>query len=103
MSNGAPAAVIIASRIRKYIRILKEKGATSPEKAIELHEIVNRKNLIFRRLVRKEVIIEKFPDKYWLNLENLEQYTKTRRKVVGFTLLFLLLIILIMAILGKGG
>ncbi len=102
MSNGATAATVVAARINKYIRRLREKGATSPEKAVTLEDIHMRRSLIFRRLVKREVIVRKGEDKYWLNLQNLESYRKSRRKVVAFFLLLLLLMILIVAILQMG-
>lgn len=80
----SPAPMIIA-KTRRIIRRFENVDATSPGNARTLEELNLRHGLILGRLLRKEVIVEASPQRYYLNrrnLPNFEESRKTRMKVV---------------------
>ncbi len=86
---------IVAAQFRKIVRSFQTREAYSSATARTVEELGIRHSLIFRRLVRKGVIIESGSEKYYLDKDRLEQYTKIRRKVVLLILLAIACAVLI--------
>jgi hypothetical protein len=86
---------IVAAQFRKIVRSFQTREVYSSAKALSIEELGVHHNFIFRRLVRKGVIIESGPGKYYLNRDRLEQYVQWRRKIVLFILLAMVLAVLI--------
>jgi hypothetical protein len=72
-------AVIVAVKFRKMISRFLDSGTTSPRNAKTLQELNIRAGLMFSRLLKREVIIEPVPGRYYLNEENLATYRHSRR------------------------
>ena len=89
------SGAIVAAQFRKIVRSFQTREAFSSSSARTKEELGVRHNLIFRRLVRKGVIIESGPGKYYLDRNRLEQYLQLRRKILLFILLAMVLAILI--------
>jgi len=95
----SPAPMIIA-KTRRIILRFQNADATSPRNARTLEELNLRHGLIFRRLLRKGVIVEASPQRYYLNRENLFEYNEIRRSRIKVLLLVIAVIIIIAAIYG---
>jgi hypothetical protein len=86
---------IVAAQFRKIVRSFQTREAFSSSTARTKEELGVRQNFIFRRLVRKGVIIESGNDKFHLDRNRLDQYLQMRRKIVQFILLAIALALLI--------
>jgi len=93
----SPAPMIIA-KARKIIRRFEDADATSPRKARTLEELNLRNGLIIRRLLRKEVIVEASPQRYYLNREHLLNYENSR-KIRRNAVLVIIAVIVIFAMI----
>ena len=80
---------IVAAQYKKIVRSMQTHEAFSASTAKTPEELGVRYGLIFRRLVRKGVIIETGSGKYYFDRNRYEQYNQMRRK---FALLVLLAI-----------
>ncbi len=89
------SGAIMASQSRKIVRSFQTREAYSSATARTIEELGIRHSLIFRRLVRKGVIVESGSGKYYLDKDRLEQYTQIRRKIGFFILLAIVLALLI--------
>jgi predicted transcriptional regulator len=89
------SGAFVAAQFRKIVRLFQTHEAYSSSTARTTEELGVRHNLIFRRLVRKGVIIESGSGKYYLYKDRLEQYTQMRRKIALFILLAIALALLI--------
>lgn len=94
----AMIVAIIVIRTKKLIKLFKQTGTTTPRSAKTVDELGTRHNLIFRKLVRREVLKEASPERYYLSEENLEDYLKRRRLRVFIVLMILLGLIIIDAL-----
>lgn len=89
------SGAIVAAQFRKIVRNFQTHKAYSSDTARTTDELGVRRNLIFRRLVGKGVIIESGPDKYYIDRDRLEQHVQLRRKIALFVLLAIALALLI--------
>ena len=82
---------ILLIKMNRYIRIFRAAGATNPSNAIipAAHGI--RNSLIFKRLIRKGVLVAASDNKYYLNQEKEVFYRKHRQKIVVVLLVLILL------------
>ena len=87
--------VIIMSKIRRLISVFRITGTTSSQNAKTLDDLNIKSNLIFRRLLMREVIIAVGEYKYYLSEENLIKYNKRRQRIVLSFIVILILILLI--------
>jgi hypothetical protein len=87
-------AIIIIAKIRKVIRRFKETGSTSPQTAKTLEELNVDYRFAFRKMLKREIIIEASPNRYYLNEENLAGYNNTRRMIMLVVILLLALVII---------
>jgi hypothetical protein len=95
MVSPNATGAIVAAKFRKIVRSFQTREAYSSSTARTIEELGVRHSLIFRRLVRKGVIVESGSGKYYLDKDRLEQYTQIRRKIVFFILLAIALAVLI--------
>lgn len=88
--------ILIAAKTKKYKRLFRKAGATSPSTAIipEQHGI--RKTLVFSKMVRDGILIQ-VNDGYYLD-EFKNDSTVSRRMQAVFYLIIGLLIILILVL-----
>ncbi len=93
----SPAPMIIA-KTRRIFRRFEDADATSPRNARTLEELNLRHGLIIRRLLRKEVIVEASPQRYYLNREHLLNYENSR-KIRMKTVLVVIAVIVIFAMI----
>jgi hypothetical protein len=98
MSNGAVAAVIMI-RIKRIMAYMRDRGATTPDRAIAAVDIPYSKTWIFRRLVRYE-IIRMQGDSYYMDETAAQEYLSTRRKRAIILLLSLFLFFVMAMILS---
>lgn len=86
---GFPAFVSLA-KAKKIIRHFNEAGAYNAGSAISADSIGIR-GFIFRRLIRKGILVEVTGNRYYLDFEMLKLYRASRAKRISF-LVFLLVI-----------
>lgn len=94
----AMIVAIIVVRTKKIINQFKQTGTTSPQNAKTIGELGIRGNLIFRKLVRRGVLKEAAPERFYLSEENLDDYLRTRR-LRAFLVLAILLVLIIIDVL----
>jgi|WetSurMetagenome_2_1015567.scaffolds.fasta_scaffold187988_3 hypothetical protein len=90
--------IIVVLRIKKLINRYKISGTISPQSAKTLKELNIRRSLVLRKLLRRNVIIESAPGKFYLQENNLIEYLKNRRRRMK-TVVIILMIIMILLIL----
>jgi len=73
-------AVIVAST-RRIIRAFRRVEATSPGTAKTLEEIGCRRNLSFRKLERRGVLVEVPGGRYYLDEDAAEEFATYRRTI----------------------
>jgi hypothetical protein len=86
---------IIVVRTKKIINRFKLSGTTTPHTAKTAGELNIRENLIFRKLVRRNVLIEVSPGRYYLHNEHLEDYLRARRMRILLAISVIIILILI--------
>ena len=84
--------IIMVARRRKIIQRFRNSGATTPLNAKTLQELNLRGRLIISRMVRRNLLVETQPGKYYLQENLLEEYYRQRR-------MLLLVVMIILAIL----
>jgi len=87
--------IIIVIRFKKIINQFKVTGTTTPRAAKTLLELNIRNSLIFKNLVRRNVIVEISPDRFYLQEDHLDEYIRARRMRMLLTIGILILLILI--------
>jgi len=98
MSNGAVAAVIMI-RIKRIMAYMRNRGATTPDRAISVADIPYSGKWYFRRLIKYEVI-RMHGDSYYMDETAAQDYLCARRKRVIILLLFLFFFFVIAMILS---
>ena len=88
-------AVIIIVRTRKIIEIFINSDTTNPYNAKSLEVLNISSSFIFKRLLRRGVIIEIGFEKYYLNEGNLIKYNIRRRKIIIVVFLIIIAFVLI--------
>jgi hypothetical protein len=79
--TGSPGTVVAIQR-KKIIRRFIASGAITYKDSKTLDEIGVRDSLIFKRLLRQGLINEAYVDRYYLDMERVQQDTAERRRVV---------------------
>jgi len=81
LASLAPLVVIlvVAWRLRVLIRAFKRIGALSPDSAVPATNLNVRRGALFRRLVRRRIIIESPGDRYYLDEARYDTWRSTRR------------------------
>lgn len=87
--------IIVVARIRKIANRFIETGTTSPGTAKSPFELGIRHSLLFSRLIRRNVIIEVAPGRYYLNESNYQDYRQRRRSIALIIAAVLILLILL--------
>lgn len=90
---GFPAFVSMA-KAKKIIRHFNEAGAYNASSAISTDGSGIRKGFIFRRLVRKGILMETSESRFYLDFENLQHYRASRAKRISFILFLIIIFIL---------
>jgi predicted nucleic acid-binding Zn ribbon protein len=83
------------SKIRRLITIFRITRTTSIQNAKSFDDLKINSTLIFRGLLKREVVLAVGNDTYYLSEENLLKYNKRRQKIVLGFLVVLILILLI--------
>ena len=86
------SAAFIVAKQNQYLRRFQEAGAISPDTAKGLEQVGCRDSRMFRRLVRREVIRQAGPGKYYLDVEAAQAFRKARRERALNALLIILVI-----------
>ena len=89
MSSG-----FIIAKQNQYMKRFQEAGAVAPESAMSLEQVGLRDSRMFQRMVRREVICQAAPGKYYLDVEAAQVFRKARRERA----LNALLIVLVLAV-----
>jgi hypothetical protein len=89
------AAFIIAKQ-NQYLRRFQEAGAISPDTAKSLVQVGCRDSRMFQRMVRREVIWQAVPGKYYLDVEAAQAFRKARRERALNALLIVLVITVVL-------
>jgi hypothetical protein len=75
MSSG-----FIIAKQNQYMRRFQEAGAVSPETARSLEQVGCRDSRMFQRMVRRDVICQAAPGKYYLDVQAAQGFRKARRE-----------------------
>jgi hypothetical protein len=89
MSSG-----FIIAKQNQYMRRFQEARAVSPDTAMSLEQVGCRDSRMFQRMVRREVIRQVTPGKYYLDVQAAQIFRKARRERA----LNALLIVLVLAV-----
>ena len=87
--------ILIMARTRKIIDRFKNSGSTNPQNAKTLQELNLRSRWIVSRMVRRNLIVETQPGKYYLQENMINEYYQKRRKRVIVVLMILLAFVII--------
>ncbi|MDD8026213.1 MAG: hypothetical protein PHI34_06855 [Acidobacteriota bacterium] len=85
----------------QYIRRFKKAEATDPASARPLDEIRVRDNHVFRGLARKGVFVDAGAGRYYIDLDQAEEFIALRRRIAFFIFLFVGVILIVLLLLGK--
>jgi hypothetical protein len=88
-------AVVIITKIKKFINRFKETGTISPQTAKTLDQLNLERRFIYRKLFKHEVIIESSANRFYLHEGNLIEYNNKRRMVMFIIISILAIIILV--------
>jgi predicted nucleic acid-binding Zn ribbon protein len=89
---SAPAVILI--KMNRYIRIFREAGATNPSQSIIPEEHGIRNSYIFKKLVRKGILIPVDDQRYYLDEVKEADDRKRRRTMVSILLLLIVALII---------
>ena len=89
------SAFIIAKQ-NQYLRRFQEAGAISPETAKGLEQVGCRDTRMFQRMVRREVIRQTAPGKYYLDVGAAQAFRQARRERALTALLIILVIAVVL-------
>lgn len=87
------AAIIVVAVNKRLINRFKDTGATNPNSARSLDELNTRRSLIFRRYVRRGILIE-FNSRYYLDEQRLVEYKSKKRRILIPVIILLLAVLL---------
>lgn len=87
------AAIIVVAVNKRLINRFKDTGATNPNSARSLDELNTRRSLIFRRYVRRGILIE-FNSRYYLDEQRLAEYKSKKRRILIPVIILLLAVLL---------
>jgi len=96
----ALAILVVAWRLRMLIRAFTGLGALSPDSAATTSSLNVRRGALFRRLIRRHVIIESSGDRYYLDLAQYHRWRSTRRTRALIVLAALIALIAISWVAG---
>jgi hypothetical protein len=99
MTPVYPFPAIIAIKVHKILERFKQHGAVTPDSALPLEKIGVSKRLVLQRLIRRGVIMEVTPDKYYLNKENLAVYNRNRRTRAAIVVVFIIIALVLYVLL----
>jgi hypothetical protein len=88
--TGAPGAVVAIQR-KKIIRRFIASGAISYKDSKTLDEIGVRNSLIFKRLLRHGIIHEAYVDRYFLDMERVQEDEQERRRIITILMVLIAL------------
>lgn len=95
-SFAAPvAALVLAWRIWTLVRAFIGLGAVSPETAVPAARLGVRQGAVFRRLIRRRVIVATAAGTYYLDQARYHEWRSTRRRRALIALSVMLALILI--------
>ncbi|HVM72265.1 MAG TPA: hypothetical protein VMT91_10940 [Anaerolineales bacterium] len=89
------AAFIIAKQ-NQYLRCFQEAGAVSPNTAMSLEQAGCQDSRMFQRMVRRKVIRQAMPGKYYLDVEAARAFRKARRERALTALVIILVVAVVL-------
>lgn len=81
-----PVSASALARQRRYISAFRERGATSPERAVTLGELGTGNSHIFRRLVDAGVFVAMPGERFYLSERGAEAVRQRQAQVVVWVL-----------------
>ncbi|MDQ6738690.1 MAG: hypothetical protein M3Z30_13455 [Gemmatimonadota bacterium] len=87
---GAGVAAVIVAKERRIVEAFQSAGATSPERAIMVHDVGVGDGIALRRLRSHAVIREATPGHLYLDQEVWDALRRTRRRMMLVMLVVLL-------------
>lgn len=81
-----PVSTSALVKQRNYITLFRERGATSPDRAVTLSELGTAKSHIFRRLLAAGVFVPMSGDRYYLSERGAEDLRQRQAQVVVWVL-----------------
>ena len=91
MSSG-----FIIAKQNQYLRRFQEAGAISPDTAATLEQVGCRDSQMFKRLVRREVIRQTEPGKFYLDVAAAQAFQQARRQRAMTALLIVVILAVIL-------
>jgi hypothetical protein len=85
----------------EYIRKFKKADATGPASARPLDELRVRNNHVFRGLHRRGVFVEAGEGRFYIDLDQAEEFFALRRKIAFFVGMAVVIGVIILFFLGK--
>ena len=97
----ALVAILILVRIRKIIEKFKSTNTKSPGASKTLDVLNIKRSFIFKRLLKRGVLIETNYNRFYLDEENLITYNNRRRRIMIAVVLVMIILILVEIALMK--
>jgi hypothetical protein len=85
----------------QYIRRFKKAEATDPASARPLEDLRVRDNHIFRGLVRKGVFVEASDGRFYVDLDQADEFIALRRRIAFFIFLIVGVVLIVLLLLGQ--
>lgn len=83
---------VIVRRMTRYLYWLQQQGAISPATALTLDQLGLREHHLWRRLVRRGLVIATPDGRYYLNEPAMDAWFERRRRIGLIVLLGLLMV-----------
>ncbi|MDF3078753.1 MAG: hypothetical protein K0S09_2642 [Sphingobacteriaceae bacterium] len=94
-SAGNTAAIALAVRRRRFIRMFEEAGAMSPNTAIAVDVNDMKPRFMFKRMVAQGIFVEAAAGRFYLDEAREAEMRKERQKTVaGFVIVVAVLILI---------
>jgi hypothetical protein len=86
------ATTVVMAATNRIMRAFRRAGATSPDTAKTLEEVGCRRNLSFRKLERRGVLVEVPGPRYYLDEDAAEEFATYRRTIFLLSLAVILVV-----------
>lgn len=96
---GAEIAIII--KTKRMLKVFKDRGATSPKKAINPSDLIDFKRFTFNRLVKKGILKEAYPGLYYIDEGRENEVQKMEMTVLAVILVLLVTGLIIIVAIPK--
>jgi anti-sigma factor RsiW len=95
---GEAAAAAIAMKIRRIVDAFRRAGATSPAAARSLAELDLRESWIANRLIKRGVLLQGEPGRYYLDEKGWQAFRRARRRrlIIAATIILALALVILL-------